>query len=249
MVGTVMKKELVKNRFAKNLNTYVENAVVQMNMAKRLFDLLPNKNFSNILELGCGTGFLTSLASDNLNYNSYTAIDIVKECEPYIKNINENIDFITEDIESLNLNKKYDLIISNAAFQWLNDFEKFITNLKNHLTKNGIILFSTFGPKNFQEISKVANISLKYYSIDELKNILSIYSIEYIEEDSVIKNFKTTKEMFEHMKKTGVNAISEKTWTLKDMKEFKEEYAKLYNDNIHLTYNPIYVLLGVNDRG
>ncbi len=135
------------------------------------------------------------------------------------------------------------MIISNAVFQWLNDFESFIENLQNNLTENGIVLFTTFGTKNFQEIAKVANVSLKYYSTEELKEILKSYSIELIEEDIFEEYFKSTKEMLEHMKKTGVNAISENTWTLKDFKEFNQHYQNIYKDSIHLTYNPIYVLL------
>lgn len=238
-----MKKELIKQRFAKNLNTYQENATVQMNMARKLMELLPNKNFSNILELGCGTGFLTKLATQNLSYNSYTAIDIVEECEQYIKEINSNIVFINDDIETTHLTEKYDLIISNAVFQWLNDFESFIEKLQNNLSENGIVLFTTFGTKNFQEIAKVANISLKYYSMDDLKQILKSYSIEHIEEDIFEEQFQTTKEMLEHMKKTGVNSISENTWTIKDFKEFNQHYQNIYKNNVHLTYNPIYVLL------
>lgn len=242
MVGIAMKK-LIKQRFAKSLNTYQENAVVQKNMAEKLIELLPNKDFSNILELGCGTGLLTKLVCKNVNHNSYTAVDIVRECEPYIKNIDENINFVPADIETINLPQKYDLIISNAVFQWLNDFESFIKKLQNNLTENGILLFTTFGPKNFQEISNVTNLSLKYYSKEELKNILNAYSVEHIEEEIIEKEFKTTKEMFEHMKKTGVNAISQTPWTLKDIREFKIRYEKLYNSNIHLTYHPIYALI------
>lgn len=238
-----MKKELIKQRFSKSLNTYQENAIVQMQMAEKLIGLLHDKNYPHILELGCGTGLLTKLVAKNLNYSSYTAIDIVKECETYIKNINDKINFITGDIESIDLNRKYDLIVSNAAFQWLNEFEPFIKHLKNHLSDNGVILFTTFGQKNFQEISNTANISLNYYSVEELKNILNNYNLLHIHEETIIQNFKSIKEMFEHMKKTGVNAISDSTWSLKEIKSFKQQYQDIYKDRVHLTYNPIYVLL------
>ena len=117
MVRIVMKKELIKQRFSKNLNTYQENALIQKNMAEKLIQLLPERKFDNILELGCGTGFLTKLASEKINYKSYTAIDIVQECKPFIKKLDKNIEFLNADIETLNLTQKYDLIISNAVFQ------------------------------------------------------------------------------------------------------------------------------------
>lgn len=243
MVGIIMKKELIKQRFSKSLNTYQQNAVVQKQMAENLVKLLPQKEFKNILELGCGTGFLTKLLNKSVRYKNYTAIDIVKECESYIKNINQNIEFVNNDIESVDLVKKYDLIISNAAFQWLNDFETFINNIKQYLTDDGIILFTTFGQKNFQEISNTSNISLTYYSTQDLKKVLNSFSIEHFDEQIITLKFNSIKEMFEHMKKTGVNAVTNTTWTIKDTKQFKERYETLYKDCIHLTYNPIYVLL------
>lgn len=238
-----MKKELIKQRFSKSLNTYQENAVIQAQMAKKLIGLLPDKNYSNILELGCGTGGLTTLAVKELNFETYTAIDIVPECENFISKISPNIKFINADIETLKPEKKYDLIISNAAFQWLNNFEHVIKNLKTNLSENGVILFSTFGDKNFQEISHAGNVSLKYYSQKELETILSDYSIEHFEEDVLHQEFKTIKEMFDHMKKTGVNALNEKPWGLKETRLFKERYKELYKDSVKLTYNPIYVLI------
>lgn len=243
MVGIIMKKELIKQRFSKSLNTYQQSAVVQMQMAKNLVDLLPAKDYENILELGCGTGFLTKTLIQRVRYKTYTAIDIVKECEPYIKNIDENIVFVNNDIESITLEGKYDLIVSNAAFQWLDNFEAFIKHIKNHLSDEGILLFTTFGQKNFQEIANTANISLNYYSIEELKTILNNYNLLHIQEETIVQDFKSIKEMFEHMKKTGVNSVSESTWGLKETKQFKQRYQDIYKDSIHLTYNPIYVLL------
>ena len=74
-----MKKELVKQQFSKNLTNYEENAVVQMIMAEKLVNLLPKKEYKNILEIGCGTGFLTKLLNKNIKFDTYTTIDIVGE--------------------------------------------------------------------------------------------------------------------------------------------------------------------------
>ena len=44
-------------------------------------ELMFEKDQPIILELGCGTGFLTKLANQNIIFDEYTAIDIVKECK------------------------------------------------------------------------------------------------------------------------------------------------------------------------
>ena len=95
----MINKELMRDRFAKNLKSYDENAKIQKRMAERLMSFINNKSPKNILEIGCGTGFLTKLIKEKLNYENLTTIDIVKECESYIKNIDSNIEFIANDIE------------------------------------------------------------------------------------------------------------------------------------------------------
>ena len=141
-----MNKELIRKRFARNLDSYSDNAKIQKVMAERLFSFLEKKEFSKVLEIGCGTGFLTEIAARKLEFNSYIANDIVNECEDYIKEINPNIQFICDDIENFinESQEKYDLIVSNAAFQWVENFEGFIKQLYEMLNPNGVLLFSTF---------------------------------------------------------------------------------------------------------
>ena len=116
-----MNKDLIQKRFAKNLDTYNDNAKIQKKMAERLLSFLDRKDFNDILEIGCGTGFLTQLVNEKFSFKTYTANDIVESCEKYVKEINPKINFIPADIEKAveNSDKKYDLIISNAVFQWV----------------------------------------------------------------------------------------------------------------------------------
>lgn len=235
-------KEILKERFSKSLDTYQENAIIQRKMAEKLVDFL-DVQYKNVLEIGCGTGLLTKQITERVLYNNYTAIDIVKECEPYIKSINENINFITSDIEDITLENQYDLIISNAVFQWLSDFKKFSKNIQKNIKEGGTFAFTTFGKNNFKELKDVSNLSLNYYSLDEIKSMFTEYDIEILEEETIEIEFNDIKEMLEHIKKTGVNSVSEKTWGIKEINNFKENYKKLYGDNVQLTYNPIFVLL------
>ena len=236
-----MNKDLIKKRFARSLKTYNEHAVVQKKMAETLISMLERKKYSKILEIGCGTGILTELAAKNLHFDSYTACDVVAECEKYIKNINPDIVFLPESAEYMAKESElYDLILANAVFQWLDDFEVVIKQLIQKLTPGGTLVFSTFGIKNFQEIYQVSGKSLKYYSLEELAILLKGFNY-IMDEEVIILNFKTAKDVLKHMKKTGVNSISGMAWNKSDLLNFEHSYEKYCNGAPVLTYNPVYI--------
>ena len=237
-----MNKDLIQKRFAKNLDTYNDNAKIQKKMAERLLSFLDRKDFDDILEIGCGTGFLTQLVNDGFNFNTYTANDIVESCEKYVKEINPEINFIPADIEKAveNSDKKYDLIISNAAFQWVENLKSFIKLLVSKLNDGGILLFSTFGPENFREVNFVLGKTLPYYSANELQEIVKDYK-NIVEQEMHVMAFKTPKDILKHIKSTGVNALEMVSWTKTDMQKFENGYNNFCSGIPTLTYHPIYV--------
>ncbi|MCD8378173.1 MAG: malonyl-ACP O-methyltransferase BioC [Candidatus Gastranaerophilales bacterium] len=240
-----MIKELIKKRFGRSLDTYDKSAIVQKHMSEKLAGMSDLFEFENILELGCGTGFVTKILDKKVKYSCYDAVDIVSGCHDYIKSISKEINFINMDIENFIPEKKYNLIISNAAFQWLNDFSGFINKLKNYIESDGLIMFTTFGERNFCQLSKLLKNNLKYYSIDGLKSILSGYDIKVLEEEIIELNFQSPSDVLYHIKNTGVNALSDERWTRADLRNFEAEYKKMSPEGIKLTYNPIYIVLKI----
>lgn len=236
----MIDKKLVHQRFAKNLENYNENAKIQKRMAERLISFIKISHPKKVLEIGCGTGFLTKHISESINYETFIAIDIVEECKQHIHDINPNIKFITADIEDFlkENNETYDLIISNASLQWIDDFEGAIKALKDKLNPNGELIFSTFGNENFREIYHVLGTSLKYYSIIELNKMFPNATIE---PEIHIMAFDTPKDVLKHLQLTGVNAIENTHWTKKDLINFENGYKNFCSKRPTLTYNPIYI--------
>ena len=237
-----MNKKLIQSRFSKNLESYNEQAKIQKRMAERLATFIEKKEYVSILEIGCGTGFFTKTISEKIHFNTYIAVDIVPECNNYITQINPKINFIADDIENyLNTSEeKFDLIISNASLQWVNDFENTIRILKKCLNKDGELIFSTFGKENFREIYHAIGTSLNYYSQKDLIQMFSDFNIS-TDEEIHIMSFTTPKDVLKHLQATGVNAIENVSWTKKDLIKFENAYSNLCSKRPTLTYNPIYV--------
>ena len=239
----------VKKQFEKSMADYDKNAVVQDMMAlKMMFELLKLSNqYDNILEIGTGTGLLTKYIAKDLKYKRYYGNDIVEKSKNYVKKAIPDADFICGNAMKIKLDRKFNLVISNAVFQWFENIDKIIKLLSCSMLQDGIIAFSTFSPKNFSEITEITGLSLKYKSKEELIQVMKSCGFEvlYCEEFYEPVEFKTPLEMLAHMKKTGVNSLSDKTWSVKNIKEFCDKYSNKYPKTT-LTYAPIIMIAKLN---
>ncbi|MDD3014767.1 MAG: malonyl-ACP O-methyltransferase BioC [Candidatus Gastranaerophilales bacterium] len=242
-------KELIKKRFQRSLKTYDDEAIVQKGMASSLIDLLTGNagnKFNKILEIGCGTGNLTRQIVHNLDFQEFITNDIVEESDKYVQNISDRILFTPGDAETIDLSAGFDLIVSNASFQWMSDLPEFLKKLHSCINKDGILAFTSFSPDNFGEISQLTDCKLDYYSQLELIYLINDYFEPiYINNEKEILSFNSPLEVLEHVKQIGVNALNLKFWTKKDLNEFQINYVKYFSDNgkVNLTYCPDYYIL------
>ena len=233
--------KLIKTQFEKSLDTYNQNALVQKIMAEKLIEELTKikKDFTNILELGSGAGLLTKELVKKINFQTYSANDLVEKSKNFVNDIIPNMTFYCGNAQKIKPSKKMDLIISNAMFQWFNDLDKISLNYKNILNTDGILAFSIFSKENFKEIRNLTGLSLEYKSLNEITKIFEKnYKILHSEEFTYKMNFSNPLELLAHMKNTGVNSLTAKHWTFKEVKEFCDNYKNTYPE-ITLTYSPI----------
>lgn len=240
----MIDKSLVKKRFKKSLKTYDENAIVQKKMAKELISLLPKKEYNKIFEIGCATGLLTKEIADKLIFSELYLNDIVEESKKYVQEIYKECNFIAGDIENIDLNKKYNLIISNACLQWCSNIEDTLSKLINALDDGGILAISIFGEDNLKETKSIFNIGNEISSISSMENFLNTQKIIAKKEDKIKIDFETPMEVLKHLKYTGTNAIKEIKLTKTKLKDFEQKYKENYtqNNKVYLTYNPIYII-------
>lgn len=237
--------KLIKKHFEKSMDKYDKNATVQDLMASKLIIELEkiSNNFENILELGSGTGLLTKRINSHIKYSNFFANDLVEKSKVYVQKIIPKSNFLCGNALKIKPSKKMDLIISNAMFQWFENLDKAISIIKLSLNKNGILAFSTFSPDNFKEITEITGLSLQYKTQEEIEQILSNQGFEILYSETFYEEieFKTPLELLAHMKNTGVNSLSEKTWTVKKVKDFCDKFTKKY-PKTKLTYSPIIVI-------
>ncbi len=237
--------KILKQKFEKSMPKYDSNAVVQREMAERLVALL-SKNcggkFSHILELGSGTGVLTKILSDSLEYDFLTCNDIVEKSKSYLTNLGISFDFILGNSAKIKPCGHPDLIISNAMFQWFADLTPVLQHYSRVLSTGGVLAFSTFSTENFREIRDVLGLSLNYLSLVQIQELLQHnFEIVAIEEFERVLEFSTPLEMLAHLKNTGVNSLSSGKMTFAQVKTFCDEIST-EDGKCSLTYSPVLVV-------
>ncbi|MCM1338857.1 MAG: malonyl-ACP O-methyltransferase BioC [Muribaculaceae bacterium] len=235
----------IKKQFEKSMSNYDNNAIVQNFMASKLVIELGKIStvFDNIFELGSGTGLLTKQIASSIEFKEYYANDLVEKSKVYVQKIVPNIHFVCGNALKVKAGRKFELLVSNAMFQWFENFEKAVEILKYNLKPGGVLAFSTFAPSNFKEITELTGLSLQYKTQDELTAALKNAGFEILYAETFYEEvcFKTPLELLAHMKHTGVNSLTERVWTVKNVKEFCDKYSKKY-PKTKLTYSPIIII-------
>lgn len=251
---TAPNKELVKIRFNKNLKTYKCEATVQKHISKSLSQMLVeliNSDFNRILEIGCGTGFLTKEIYNQIKPEKFYINDLVsqayKETMEYT-NGSSLVEghFIEGDAEIIDFPGKLDGIFSTSCFQWFNDISSFLKKAANLLSEDGILAFSTFGEYHFNEIRQITGQGLDYKSLPELLELLEgDYEILHTHEWQHVEEFMNPQEVLRHMKYTGVNGLNNEYFGRDKLKLFVQKYWQNHSiglKKVQLTYHPILVI-------
>ncbi|MEG6586752.1 malonyl-ACP O-methyltransferase BioC [Dendrosporobacter sp. 1207_IL3150] len=259
----MLNKQQVNIHFSRNAQYYDEYAVVQKQMAHNLIDMVKLAGeFRYILEIGCGTGFFTRLLAELYPKAKIIATDISEEMlKTAANNLRafSNIEYRIEDGEQLKLSGQFDLIVSNAAFQWFTDYQLAFKQFDNRLAAGGYLMYGTFGRDTFYELDqsfKAAQLSVgiphRFYHGPRLIEIESLehfgcelsHSV-YLKDEHVKQNFASVKEFLRSVKKVGANnANNSKSMIINRqfMLSMINHYEKNFNHKgkVQATYHVIY---------
>ena len=251
-----INKEEVEQRFRRSRVSYNDNARVQKMVVDRMVPMIlssvervPEK----ILEIGCGTGLLTSQLQRTFPSDGLYLNDLVEELCYHAATVNHVPlkHCFPGDVEKLFLPLSFDLIASASTFQWFTTPEETFKKLSKRLEQRGVLVFSTFGKFNLREIRLTTGGGLDYRNKEELEKMLKPYfEIELIEEEFHMLEFDTPLAVLQHLKKTGVNVSGDPTiWTKGRMDAFIKDYNARFavDGKVTLTYHPFYFVCRKNN--
>ena len=137
---------------------YHQHAQVQQQVAETLAHRLaqisvPQK--PRILEVGCGTGFLSHPLLHRWPEGMFVVSDLslpmVQRCRSTLAQENKKVHYVVMDGEQPAFSSDFDLIMASLVFQWFVDPIRSLVNLGGLLRPGGHLLFATLGPQTFRE--------------------------------------------------------------------------------------------------
>lgn len=254
---TSVDKSRIRQAFQKALNDYDRHALIQqkmtINLVAHLQDYLPNGSLDSVLELGCGSGMLSSLLQKQISADYWLFNDLCDVQAQLAEKLPQSFDFHCGDAEHFLFLQQFDLIASASAVQWFHQPDAFIAHCKTGLKTNGLLAVATFGEDNLKEVRQITNIGLNYPTLFQWQTWLAKdFELLWCEDFKVILDFDTPLDVLKHLKYTGVTATNQKNWTRKNLNGFIDDYLSAFSmpsGKVRLTYHPLFFIARYSAAG
>jgi malonyl-CoA O-methyltransferase len=206
--------------------TYDSHAFIQQAAARDLLAFCPRKPTS-ILEIGCGTGYYTTLLRQAFPAADVVAIDIsdamlrFARARPSLA----DVQFVQADAGEY-CRGRYDLVTSNAVFHWIENLPGMLSNISRLLNRRGCLVFSYFGPETYGELRQALSYALgrsielpasRFLGPGDLEKVLAnSYSAIRIETRYDSEKYASLTELLRKIKATGTRGTGAGppvTWT------------------------------------
>lgn len=151
-----LDKHRLGRNFGRQAAHYDRYALVQHRLAEELVESLAGgaRQFHRILEIGCGTGYLTGLLRQAFPQAHLTALDLAPAALETARARLEgaDIDWLVADGEQT-VPGHFDLITASSVFQWFSQPRRACRLYWEHLQPGGVLAFTTLGPSTFRELA------------------------------------------------------------------------------------------------
>ncbi len=213
-----LDKAKIRQSFAAASLTYDGVAALQRTVGNALLDSSDTENLTGtLLDLGCGTGFLTSHLS--VPTRPMIALDIALPMLQVTRTKladKVNIDYICADVEQLPLvENSVDGVFSNLALQWCVNLEAVFSDIKRVMKPGARLVFSTFGQQTLQELKAAWAEVDAYHHVNDFYNEQQLthflrragYTEIKIETKVYVSNYASVWALMKELKHIGAHNV------------------------------------------
>ncbi len=254
-----LDKSQVRQSFALASNSYDGLARLQRNVGKELLERSLDQTIKgSVLDLGCGTGYVTGELLKLFPEEQVIALDIALPMLQVMRTKklpSRGLGYICADAENLSLkDHSMNTVVSNLALQWCRDLQTVCDGVSHVLKPGGQFLCSTFGPQTLKElkhawaqVDQYTHVN-SFYPEGQIRTFLEqagfqdirITSSQTISQyDSVLELMRELKGLGAHNLNQGRNRSITGKQTLQGMIKAYEQYRK--HKQIPATFDVIYI--------
>jgi malonyl-CoA O-methyltransferase len=256
-------KHQVADHFGHAVSTYNYAAIVQQDCAKGLVKIL--QDYCDqippgvILEVGCGTGFITQ---ELVNYFpdhpleiTDISLDMLEFCQRHLhfpSPCSQPISFQVMDGESLSVSSaNYAAIASGFVIQWFEHPVKSLQKMTATLKPGGILVVSFPSDRSFPEWRQMCQqLDLPFTAnilpnVQELCQQLVSNSIKCIEyEKKIVLRYKNAIAFFKSLKLIGAGLNrSNRALSPRQMKQLIRYWDQQHPDGIEIQYHIAFLII------
>ncbi|TQV89717.1 malonyl-ACP O-methyltransferase BioC [Aliikangiella coralliicola] len=255
-----LDKNLIAQSFSQAAERYEEFALLQQEVASRVFERLSYMriNPKNILDVGCGTGYCSRQLRETFGRSKVSAIDLapgmIEEAKKN-QSLFRKINYQVADADELPFDdNQFDLIFSNLTIQWMPDLKKTFSELNRVLKPGGLLIFSTLGPDTLIELKESWRQVDKSVHVNEFIDMHIVgdqvfnahFENTVMDRDVITLTYKTLIGLMRDLKAIGAHNIdSERQRGLLGKGKFNQlnqayEKYRWSDGNLPATYEVIY---------
>lgn len=214
-----------------------------------------------ILDLGCGTGFLTCELLKLQSVEKMLALDIAMPMLQMTRRKladHPGVSYLCADAEQLALApESIDRIFSNLALQWCRDLLSVFSDCQKVLKPDGTLVFSTFGPRTLCELKQAwATVDTyhhvnEFYDSNELIQFLTSAGFSDIQLEIQCHQpaYASVLDLMKELKGIGAHNVSagrnKKMTTKTQMQQMISAYPAVKSDRISATFEVITMIARV----
>jgi malonyl-CoA O-methyltransferase len=243
-----MSEAAVRDNFAAAARAYDRHASVQRASATELMEFTLPCRAESIFEPGCGTGIYTSRLLEAFPDADIRCVDIAADMiEVAREKCGDRAEFHHADAEDVRTGQ-YDLISSNAVFQWFTDLEGTLRRYRAILRPGGRLTFSFYGPRTYRELDRALRsatggemrvAAADFAGADRIRRVLGgTFARWSVEETEYVRSFDSLRELLRAIKYTGTRGADHSlpgAWTPHTLARTREAYRRFCGD-IRATY-------------
>lgn len=214
-----LDKQQVAQSFSRAAQSYDAAADLQRKVADQVLARTSNVSRpKTILDVGCGTGYLSAGMRQQCADAHLTALDLAPGMLAYASKERPVANrWVCADAESLPLpDNSIDLAVSSLTYQWCQQPWLWAAELYRVLTRRGAAVFSTFGPDTLSELRQAwqavdSGVHVnQFLPVDALQHYLQQAGFDcQLHVETIVPTYTDLKALMRELKAIGAHNINQ----------------------------------------